>query len=152
MKKILLLPVLAVLLAFVPFPGQDVAKLEPLEILYLSEKDGLICFQSDVGDTGIGDDIEAALADLHRRSSGEVFLETADYLLMKPELQSRLPEMYDILRPGCRVCLVEGEPELEKLSEFLHTHEPESTLMEYQAGRRALSILHSEGGRVYLAE
>lgn len=134
----------AVLLAAVtvkPFRGTDIAKLQPVEVLRVSVEMGKVRVQTDTGDSGSGADLAAALKNLRQTTAGEVFLETADYLIVSEKALSLLPELTRYLRPGCAVCMELGTPALENVSVFLNTHTPKVSLQDYRAEKTPLPIL-----------
>jgi len=69
--------------------GTDVAKLRPVEVLWVQVVDGEVRLHTDMGDAGRGADVNAAIEDLKQRASGKVFLKTAEYVLLSEEA---LPE------------------------------------------------------------
>lgn len=121
-------------LGFAPFQGTDVAELNPVELIRVSRDNGYILVETDGGDVGVGADIASAFTDLKRKASGEIFLETADYLLIDPELSEQISEVGKYLRPACAVCLELGKADLEKAAAFLGTHRPEVSVLDIRAG------------------
>lgn len=152
MKKWLLLLCFCGLLFWKPFTASDVARLKPVEVIRVSTFAGGILVETDTGDTGIGKDINKAMADLKLTTDGDVFLETVDSLLISPMAVSLLPELGAILRPGCNVCVEMGQVELESVSAYLNMHEPGITLQDHRAGETALPVLYVLDGRMYLGK
>ncbi|MBQ3215530.1 MAG: hypothetical protein IJB11_05360 [Oscillospiraceae bacterium] len=126
--------------------GRDVARLQPMEVLAVTMEDDGVRIETDTGDAGRGANLEAAIDNLKSTTSGEIFLDTAEYLLIAG-CEPLLPELAAHLRPSCQVCLVEGEVELESVAQFLKIHQPELTLAEYRGGIRTLKTLKEEKGR-----
>lgn len=126
--------VLLAALGFAPFRGTDVAKLNPVELIRASKNGGYILVETDGGDFGVGEDAPSAFADLKQKAAGEIFLETADYLLIAPELSDQIFEFGKYLRPACAVCLEYGEADLEKAVAFLKTHKPETSILDIRGG------------------
>ena len=151
MKRwIVILGIFAAALALSPSSGVDAAQLQPIEVVYLYKEGAKLTILTDTGDQGTGNDLASALADLKNTTSGKVFMETAEYLLVTEETQGYIEELYEQLRPACGVCLVKGQPEMESAVKYLSSHQPESTLKDYRAGRRDLSELRIMEGRMYL--
>lgn len=128
--------------------GTDVAKLHPVEVVSVACTEGMIRVQTDTGDTGVGTSLRSAIEDLHRTASAEVFLETAEYLLIDRE--EMLVELMDYLRPSCSVCILQGEVQLEYVASYLQLHRPTATLRKYRAGMKGLQILRVTEGRMEL--
>ena len=137
MKKWLyLISALAVvgILSRLPHPARDIAKLEPVRAVYLYMERGRLCIETDTGDSGSGADLTEATADLRSRADGEIFLDTAEFLLLSPEVVIS-PDFYTHLRPGCKVCYTDTIPDLEAATEYLAAHPPETTLAHLRAQR-----------------
>lgn len=140
----------AVVLDLSPFRGTDVGKLLPVETVRICRENGKILLQTDTGDAGKGADISEALLDLKATTAGNVFLETADYLLVQLGCEEMLPELAGILRPSCGVCVEVGEAELEKVAKFFAAHEPQVTLQDWRSEKVHLPILVVKEGRMEL--
>ena len=144
--------VLVAILGWMPFQGTDVARLQPVELISVSQAKSQILVETDTGDSGQGQTLELALEDLYDSTPGEIFLETAEYLLITPEAQPLLPELTQTLRPSCKVCLREGEVDLEEAAAYLSVHEPELTLQDYRTGEKDIPKLKMEGERGQLVQ
>ena len=131
-------------------PGTDVAKLQPVQVVCLSREGTLVTVQTDTGDLGRGETLALALEALAASASGEIFLETAEHILISPECLELVETLAASVRPSCTLCLLEGEPELEALPVFLNIHSPSVTLMEYRAKPCSLQTLQTANGRMYL--
>lgn len=130
--------------------GQDIGKLQPVQTVYVTCANGMVIIQTDTGDWGAGEDLPAALVDMKAASAGEVFLETADYLVLSADCIRLLPAMMNDLRPSCGVCLAQGEPDLERAGTFFQRHAPSTTLMRWRAGEKSLQTLITQDGRMHL--
>lgn len=133
-----------------PSAGTDVGKLQPVQVVCIERADDNVIVWTDTGDQGVGEDFNAAVQDMKNAAIGEIFLETADHVLLSPGSLAQLENAASMLRPSCSVCLFEGELNLEQVGRFLEIHAPERTLMEYRAGLRKLQTLKSIDGRMTL--
>ena len=88
------------ILTRLPHPARDIARLEPVRAVYLYMERGRLCIETDTGDSGSGADLAEATADLRSRADGEIFPDTAEFLLLAPEVVIA-PDFYTHLRPGC---------------------------------------------------
>lgn len=152
MKRWILLFMLGALLLWKPFSASDVAQLKPVEVIRVSAATHGIRVETDTGECGVGKNLDEAFADLKKTTSGDIFLETADRLLVSPLAVDLLPELTEYLRPGCNICVEMGEVELDMVSAFLDIHEPGVTLQDHRAGQTALPVLYMIDGRMYLVE
>ena len=151
MKRILLWTAVLVAVVFlvrVEPSGRNISRLLPAQVLVVSEQEG-ICMQTDTGDMGIGDSVPTALENMRENATGEVFLDTVDYLLISKAVI--LEEIMPYLRPSCRVCLYKGEPDMEKLRDYLKHHNPGISLKDCNAGKVDLPTLWMEEGRIRIA-
>lgn len=144
MKKWLLLLLLTVVLARVEHTGTDISDLEPVELVRVTTAD-TVRIETDTGAAGQGNTLQEAVADLHATASGTVFLDTAQYLLLDKE--AYLPELYDLLRPACRVALARGDMDLTEAARYLEAHTPGDTLLTAKADETQLSTLICREGR-----
>lgn len=130
--------------------GTDVAKLQPVQVVWVKAEEELIVVTADSGDQGSGTDLHSAIQDLKDSAPAEVFLDTAEYLLIAEHCTGLLPQLMDYLRPSCMVCRTEGEPDFSLVSQFLQIHQPDSTLQKYRVGITELPILKTTEGRMEL--
>lgn len=144
--------VLIIGLGWLPFSGTDVGQLQPLEVLYVSRQDGRICLESDTGDSGWGTTLADAFADLRETAAGEIFLDTADYVLLGSGTENLTEGLWQQLRPGCQICRVLGEPELQETARFLSAHEPGITMLKLRAGAENLPVLLATEGEMRLVQ
>ena len=138
MKNWLLLPGLlaAGLLLRLPHPARDIARLEPVRAVYLCIEQGLTTIETDTGTTGTGADLESAYADLRNNADREIFLDTAEFLI----LDTHVPiteAFYELLRPTTRVVFSNEKPNLETVSDYLTIHPPDLTLAKLRAKHSA---------------
>lgn len=128
--------------------GTDVAKLQPVEVVYVARMDHQVQIKTDTGDRGMGENLQTAIANMQATAPAEIFLETAEYLLVDAE--DLLGELMEVLRPSCRVCILKGDLELERVGAYLRIHQPGVTLRKYRAGMTDLQILKVTEGRMEL--
>ena len=139
-------------LGVTPFAGTDVGKLLPVETVRLSWAMEKVWLETDAGNVGVGRTVEDALTDLKETTAGALFLDTADYLLVKPGSEWLVEEICGYLRPSCGICLERGEAKLEEAAVFLAVHKPRLTLGKWRGGERNLPQLETEGGRMRLVQ
>lgn len=141
---------LALALYLLPSPGQDAATIQPVEVVCLTRDQKGVRIMTDTGAAADGHTFHDALERLRDEAAEEIFLDTADYLLIGEGSEDLLPELMEVLRPSCVVCRVQGLPLLEQVGQFLRRHCPKMTLARYRAGYRGFSTLKTEGGRMLL--
>lgn len=120
------------ILSRLPHPAREISKLKPVRAVYLNMEGESLCIQTDTGDSGSGRTLTEAAADMRNDADGEIFLDTAEFLLLSPEV-SVTPEFYELLRPSCRVCRAETVPDLSAAAKYLSAHPPKTTLAHLRA-------------------
>ena len=149
MKKWML--ALAALMWFAPVKGTDVGKLLPVELVSLRKDGEALLVQTDTGDIGIGDTLDAAMRDLKRGAPGEIFLETADYLVLSANSREVWAGLADYFRPGTLVFLMEEPVDPGKTAQYLRPRQAGIPLNEVEQAAR-LPMIRTEEGRVELEE
>ena len=130
--------------------GTDIAKLAPVGVVWLSHSDEEVRLETDTGDMGGGENVKAALNDMKETTSGTIFLDTADYLIVEQGSEALLEQVYSLLRPSCMICVAEKMPDLESVGEYLSAHEPELTLRQYRVEKGNIPELVELDGRFAL--
>ena len=132
--------------------GADIEKLEPAWVLMVDEKAGGVSVSTDMGQRGRGRTLTEAVEDMKTGAAGEVFLDTAEYLLITPSALERLGESLELLRNSCQVCIVNDVDDLAAAGEYLEAHKPGVTLGDCRKGVHNLPVLYLEGDRMTLAK
>ena len=129
----------------------DIAKLEPAQVLLVEEEAGRVIVTTDMGHLGRGRTLTEAVEDMKQTTAGQVFLDTAEYLLLAPSAERYLPELTQLLRPSCRVCMIYGAMELQTAADYLSVHETGLTLRDWKKNKSEFPKIIASKGRVYLA-
>ena len=135
MKKWLIpAAVLAAVAVFsrLPHPARDIADLKPVRAVYIHMEGRTLHIETDTGDSGAGADLTEACADLKSKADGEIFLDTAEFLILAQEVPIT-GEIFALLRPDCRVTFTDAPPDLEKAAACLSQHPPRLTLARLRA-------------------
>lgn len=142
----------ALLFSVSPFRGTEIAKLAPVEVVWLSQIGDFVYLETDMSDAGMGKDVSSALQDMKAKAPGIIFMETANYLIVQQGDEKLLEQMFSVLRPSCMVCICEEKPALEDSAAFLSVHEPGVTLRQLRAASKKLPLLKQGQGRLELIE
>ena len=140
------------LFGFSPFSGTDLAKLSPIEAIWLQEEKGTVSIITDSGNQGYGATVEEALVNMKNTASGTVFLDTADFLIVKLGSESLIAEMTDLLRPSCSVCVARTQPDMQAATKLLRSHEPSAKMKNLNVNTNAMPLLELQRGRLILIE
>ena len=122
----------AAILSRLPHPAVDIARLDPVRSVYLYMDGAAMTIETDSGDSGTGADLEAAYAALRTNAHREIFLDTAEFLILDPDVPIT-EAFYVLLRPTTLVIFSNGKPDLETISDYLTIHPPEITLAKFRA-------------------
>ena len=149
MKNWIYMFLLAATAIFLPTRGTDVGELLPVELITVTREDGVVVVAADTGDAGRGDTIAEAMKDLRGGASGEVFLETADYLLLSEDFWGSQESLSGWFRPGTLVYAVKEQVDAEKAAEYLRCRTGGVPLNRLR-NTAPLETLVQSGGRVKL--
>ena len=145
MNKWLWIPLLLGALFWNPAEPRDVGSLIPVELVQLSRDREGVAVRTDTGNRGWGENLEAAMADLKQKASGEIFLETAEYVLLTGEKETFIPELKHYFRPGTQVYEAQYLEDLEEAAAYLGQHRRESPLFRLQNRDLPRLIWHRGG-------
>lgn len=115
-----------------PHPARDVAKLEPVQVVYIRIDGAEFSVETDTGAKGTGATLTEAAADMKANATGEIFLDTAEFLLLHPAVPIT-EEFHTLLRPTCKVTFKTAAPDLQAASAYLTIHSPPVTLAQLRA-------------------
>lgn len=149
----ILLLAAAGLLFALPYESRDVGQLLPVETALFSIEDETVILETDLGLVGRGATLEEAVGDLKAQASGSLFLDTGNFVLLRPSALALLPELEkaDFLRDSCTLCLAEGNLDLSGVGAYLRAHKPDSDLGAAfsalaEGGEPRLPALTMDGG------
>ena len=150
MKKIgliLLTGAAAWLMSRLPHPAVDIGKLEPVEVVLLTATDEGIRLETDTGAWGEGKTLKDAVAALKQADSKEVFLDTAEKLLICGDMTDYWQEIWIHFRPAAQVCLVTDNVDLQEAAGYLSMHPTGLTLGKLRVGLGEWKTLTITEGR-----
>ena len=151
MKKILLYILLLAAAVAIPQQGTDVGKLLPVEVVRLDKAGEQVRISTDVGAGGVGATVKDAIENMKATTAGEIFLDTADFLLVTESGQEELAAIKEQLKPTVRVCAANGEIDLKDAASYLAVHKPSLQLRQCAAEDK-LPTLEEENGKIILKE
>lgn len=143
MKKWIWLVALALLL--LPRRGTEVGELLPVETLLIEKEAGQYVVSVDTGGSARGQSLAAAVEAMRASTPGELFLDTADYVLLTRDTLDCVPLLADFVRPAARVYMVDEGPDLEKIGPFLRVQGPDAPLFRLEKGECPAPKLSMEG-------
>lgn len=148
MRKTMLSVVIISIVAFaglLPFQGTDVGKLHPIEVIIVSCDKELISVETDTGLRGTGGSVDVAINELKIASAGEIFLDTANYVLINENNMHILNELFRYLRPACQVYVFSGNGVWDNVAKYLEAHPSDVTLLSYKQRSDGIPKLFADG-------
>lgn len=144
MKKWIFL--LLALLAFtaLPSPGTELGELHPVSLLMVRTQGKTIQLLTDSSDLGEGETLDAAVQNLEDTTSGHIFLDTVEHLILTEQTKFLIPQLKQLLRPSVTVCVSESELDPETIPEYLHTHTPKQKLSDADESTPLQKLTYSE--------
>ena len=146
MKRILLY-IAALALALLGGRGTDIGSLRPVELVRLTEQGGILVLDTDTGDRGWGLSIDQVVEKLKETTSGEIYLDTADFLLLEEGTEVYLSDLRHYLKEKTAVAYAAGGIDLKEAVSYLRIHEPSGSMKE---GKRPREKLILEAGKMIL--
>lgn len=144
MRNWLLIVLALLVVSMLPSPGTEMGALRPASVLQVETEGKQIRLSTDTMDTGVGETLDGALRNLEQTTSGHVFLDTVENLVITEQTRFLLPELKSILRPAVSVCIAESKLNLETASEFLQNHVPDRKLRDTEQTTPLQTLVYSE--------
>lgn len=147
MRRIVIYVLILGVLLFLPLKGNDIGKLQPVEVVQVHRQGGEVLIRTDTGDQGIGSTAELALQNLKDTTPGYIYLDTAEYLLLNKEASGDIEKLRPVLRKSLQLCFAETEVDLQLAAKFLPAHGNFPQLKRWKQGDD-LPLLTVEGSRL----
>lgn len=128
MKRVVIYLLAAITAILVPVERSDVGKLIPVELVFLYREENTFVVETDTGNLGTGQTVRQAVKNLHETAEGEIFLDTADYLLIEETVEDQLEEIGGYLKRSARVCLADKGLDLAQTAMYLQVHTPKQSI------------------------
>lgn len=111
-------------LGLLPFEATDVAQLIPAQTVFIMKDGTQYTVDVGAGVQAVGDTLKHALDALQEQTSGKVFFDTCEQLVLMGDTDGLLPEIAaeEAFRPAAGVYTVSSLPKIDEVSEYLHTH------------------------------
>ena len=122
MKRIIIYIILSAVAFIAPVNRINVENLQPVEVIAIYSKDGMITVTTDADDFGSGKTISAAIENMKETATAVIYLDTAQYLLIDEQIRLQIGELRKYLKESVKVSLISGRLNLELASKYLETH------------------------------
>ena len=129
----------------IPTRSADVGDLQPIEVMMVSCENNLIRILTDTGDQGSGGTVAEAMLNLCDTTSGIVYPDLAEFLILDDGYESVVGELDAWLKPNTKTCMADQEIEFQDVASFLNAHKPAATLREVITGMKPEKLTQDEG-------
>ena len=133
MKRVICYCLILAFLWFVPVKGQSIADLEPIQAIWVCREENSVALQTDTEDAGEGESVSEAMAMMQKKSTGIIYPDTAQYLLVSENAEELIPQMRAYLKGKVKVCLWEGG-DLPEAVKYIQAHKIGVPLKKWQPG------------------
>ena len=130
-----------------PVKKLDVAKLRPIEVIYIAQDEQKVLLQTDTDDVGVGHDALSALENMKMTSPAVIYLDTAQYLLIGPGGEEAAQQLRGVLKDGIKLCKTQEKVDLKSVAKFLPVHGKLPKLSQWEINEM-LPVLRLENDRL----
>ena len=142
MKRVVIYVWILLLMLMAPVKRLDVAKLEPVEVVFISRQGSGVLLATDTKAEGRGADAAAALYDLRQSTAGVVYLDTAEFLVVSEDAVDQIDVIRTWLNGSVRLCCAENL-QVEQVAKYLEVHGNLPRLRDWKTGN-SLPLLAGE--------
>ena len=122
MKRILIyVGILAALLA-APVRPSNIGQLHPVQVVSIYKDSNWVVIETDTEDRGIGGSALQALQNLKDTTSGNIYLDTAEYLLLTNDTQEEVEALRTELKKSVQLCMCAKQVDLAEAGKYLSVH------------------------------
>ena len=131
MRKYLYLIIITISL-FCPVEKADIAKLQPIEAVFVHDIVGGVEIFTDTGDWGRGETVLDALEDMKFNATRYIYLDTARYLLVSKE--KHIIDLKKELKGSVRLGIWNPDDDLYDIVNYLDIHDNMPKLKSWKQG------------------
>lgn len=150
MKRLLIYSVILAAVLLVPVERSDVGKLRPIQTVAVFHDGTQFVIETDTEDTGRGEALQQAFINLIETAPADIYLDTADFLLVDVTAETKIDELSGVLKDSVRLYRFTGDPDLQQASKYLSVHDGGIKMKNWKNGA-VLPVLHCNGGQMILS-
>ena len=124
-------------------------KLIPVELVQILRTEQGYVVRTDTENRGSGETLSQAFADLKDKASGEIFLETAEYVLLTENARDCVRNLSGYFRPGTQIYQAPPLEDLAFAAEYLGQHSVSSPLFRLEEAGELPCLVKQEGGLTF---
>lgn len=150
MKRMLLyIGILASVLAL-PVRPSNAGELLPVQVVAVYEEQGMTVLETDTGNRGTGENAAQALANMKAAALGNIYLDTARYLLIGENGYEEAKDLTGELKGSARVCMLEEPVDLSDAACYLDVHGKLPKLRTWEKGAELPVLSTGEDSFIFL--
>lgn len=134
----------------IPVDRADVAKLRPIEVIYICKQGDGVLLQTDTDDLGMGQDALSALENMKQTSPAVIYLDTAEYLVIGSGAEKEAQQLRGTLKNSVQLCATGEKVPLKDVAKYLPVHGDLPELSQWEAGE-TLPVLRLENERIKIS-
>ena len=120
--RVVLYVLILTALCFAPLQSVEIAKLEPVQAVWLHAENGKMILETDTNSYGQGATVIDALADMKQNSSGVVYLDTAQYLFVSQSTEHAILSISPHIKSSVYLCSWEGQGSIQEAVKYADAH------------------------------
>lgn len=121
MKRIIIYCIILAAVLLLPVEHMEIRDLEPIQAVFLYREAGEVVLKTDTEDEGRGETVQKALEDMKAKSSGIVYLDTAQFLLVSENAEEEIAQIAPYLKGRVKISQWEGG-ELQEAARYMQAH------------------------------
>ena len=121
MRRIIIYCIILSGILLIPVERMEIRDLEPIQAVWMYLEDGNIVLETVTEDVGRGESVQKALEDMKTKSSGIVYLDTAQFLLVSENAQEQVAALAKYLKDEVKIGLWEGG-DLIEAARYMQSH------------------------------
>ena len=127
----------------------DIGTLRPVQLVSMYREDEWIIIETDTGDQGRGGNVHEAIQNLKDTTPGTIYLDTADFLVVRPDTQNMISEISQYLKQNVKICSSIGGITPIDAANYLSAHPPRTNMREWRKNVE-LEVLQHDGTKILL--
>ncbi len=121
MKRIIIYYIILAGVLFLPVDRMEIRDLEPIQAVFMYQEEEEVVLKTDTEDEGRGESVQKALEDMKTKSSGIVYLDTAQFLLVSENAEEHIAQIAPYLKGKVKIGQWEGG-ELQEAARYMQAH------------------------------
>lgn len=136
----ILYALILVSLFFVPLQRVEIANLEPVQAVWVYEENETVFLETDTEDKGAGGTVAEALADMQQNSTGIIYLDTAQFLLVADGAEQQISSLRAYVKGSVRLCQWDGQGSIADAVKYADSHKIGQKIKNWTQGSKITEL------------